>query len=67
MRELRTEVGPGSFIGLEMLADGREPGEADTTGLTNHVTVTFLIKNLPCSCCQNVGNLRRLNWNFHKI
>ena len=43
MRELRTEVGPGCFIGREMLGGGGGGGgEAGTTGLTNHIT--FFIK-----------------------
>ena len=42
MRELRTEVDPGSLIGLEM--GGWGAGEAGTTGLTNHIIITFLIK-----------------------
>ena len=46
MRELRTEVGPGSFIGHEMLGGGGRGGEAGTTGLTNHMIVTFFIKKI---------------------
>lgn len=51
MRELRTEVDPGSLIGLEMACNGEGGGGlgklVPCTGLTNHMIVTVLIKKSP--------------------